>query len=442
MSNGYKVICLIICLILLVSGLYGEYQERIIVQSHFKPIKKIYPEYPKILKKKGVAARMALLISIDRKGNVINAGVFLPHPSFYPELDDKIEDVFSQWKFEPFIYDGDPISIWGFLTVIFFPGKLSPDVRKSELMMEIPEKKLDVHTNKELQMVLDKCTEYCFKLSEAALFYVCYERIRERSKRIEEIIGRGLSGNQDLRYDQLVAVSLKYLTLGKADRHNYVYDYQLIKKEGNIQEKRILIEKDGKNINLEGVPWETKPSYSLKPLLVPVQLLGHKNRSLYLFKLAKDERIKGKLAYVIEASLRPGQTGNIKWGRIWIDKSDFRIVKAEVETDFAKGYEDILYECDNYFLKPHFKSTHYYEVEKNDILFPGRSEIRIDYSGFLMFKQKLKSEIKITYGNYKFFTVETDHNIIKKKLEAMFKTRDKLIFENSMKFLPLIIWHF
>jgi hypothetical protein len=108
----------------------------------------------------------------------------------------------------------------------------------------------------------------------------------------------------------------------------------------------------------------------------------------------------------------------------------------------VEGYENILSECDNYFLKPHFKSTHYYEVEKNGILFPSRSEIRVEYSGLLAAKKDLKSELEVTYENYKFFTVETDHNIIKKKLETLLLNRSKLTFNQLIRSLPEIIRYY
>jgi len=202
------------------------------------------------------------------------------------------------------------------------------------------------------------------------------------------------------------------------------------------------MEKDGKGVTFEDVPRAVKPSYALKPILVPIRILGIEHRSKFSFRLANDEKINGNLAYVIEACLRPGQTGYIKRGKIWVDKSDFRIVKVEVETDFVEGFEQILAECSQYYLKPHFKSTHHYEVDKNGFLFPSRSEIRVEYSGLLLRKKDLKSEFKITYRNYQFFTVEWSHETIKKKLEALFSNRSKLTLKNSMRLLPCVFGHF
>jgi len=432
---------MVFCIILLASWLQAENLERIIIQTPFKPVKTVYPDYPEILKKEGVAARVRLFISIDRKGNVTRATIV---NCLYPEFEKNFLKIFSQWKFEPFIHRGEPIRTLGQITVIFYPGELSPSAKKSESMMKPIEEELAVPLNEELQMVLDKCSEYCLKLSESALYYVCYEKISEKFKRIEEQEGVGLTlaGSPDLGPNEVMKIDNKILTLGGTEKHVYLYDYQLIRKEGNIKEKRVLVEEDGKNVNLGDFPKGTKQFYSLKPILAPIQLLSIEQRSKFSFKLADDEKINGKPAYVVEACLRPEQAGDIKRGRIWVDKSDFRIVKAEVETDFIEGYEKILGECNYYYLKPHFKSTHYYEIDKNDLLFPSRSEIRVEYSGLLTEKKALKSKVEVTYENYKFFTVDVDHEVIKKKIEALFSNRSRLTLKYAIRSLPFILRHF
>ena len=441
MQRLIKFSSLVFGLILLISFMYGENQERIIVQTNFKPVVKVYPNYPETLKKEGVAARFLMSISLERDGSVRMASIWR---SQYPELEENIEKAFLQWKFEPFIQEGEPIRIFGFLKVIFYPGKLSIPVNENESILDLLEDEFVESYDEELQRILDKCSEYCLKLSESALYYVCHERIKEKLKNLDGpepglgIIPPSIS-NQGFAFSGALIIEL---ILGDTSRHVYVNDYQLIRKKGVIEEKRILLEMDRKNANIENAPQVTKQSYSIKPILVPVQILSIEQRPRFLFKLAKDERIKGILVYVIEAYPRPGQTGNIRRGKLWVNKSDFRIVKAEIETDFVEGYEDILSECDDYFLKPHFKSTHYYEVEKNGILFPSRSEIRVEYSGLLAAKKVLKSELEVTYENYKFFIVKTDHNIIKKKIENLLLNRSKLTFNQLIRSLPEIIRHY
>jgi len=65
MSKTKLISSLVFCIFLLASWMYGENQERIIIQTPLKPIKEVYPDYPEILKKEGVAARFLISISID-----------------------------------------------------------------------------------------------------------------------------------------------------------------------------------------------------------------------------------------------------------------------------------------------------------------------------------------------------------------------------------------
>lgn len=440
MSKTKLISSLVFCILLFASWMYGENQERIIIITPLNPIKKVNPDYPEILKKEGVAARFLIMIRVDSKGNVTRASMW---KSLYPKLEKKIKEVFAQWTFEPLIYGGEPINSSGFIWLIFYPGKSSPQARKSESVIESLEEEPAVVPDEELQMVLDKSAEYCLKLSESALYYICNEKIREKFKRIEGPAGTSIVNPRAfIRGGEMGAISFSYLWLGGTKKHVYVYDYQLIKKEDNIEEKRVLMEKDGKDVKIEDIPQGTKLFYTLKPVLVPVQILGIEHRSRFSFKLVGDKKINGKLAYVIEACQRPGQTGYFRRGRIWVDKSDFQIVKVEVETDFLEGFEQIFAECYRYYLKPHFKSTHYYEIDKNGLLFPSRSKIRIEYSGFFRKRRGLKSEINVTYRNYQFFTVKVDHDIIKKKIEALFSTRSKLTVKNLIRFLPNILRYF
>ena len=175
MNKLIKALSLCFGLILLISWMYGGDQERIIVQTPFKSIKKVYPKYPEMLKNEGVAARFRILIGIDKKGNVRRAFV---ENSLYPELEKSIEEAFLQWKFEPFTHKGEPVGTFGFIRIIFYPGKLRPSVLESESTMKSIQEELIKIPNKELQMILDKCTEYTLKLSESALYYVCHEKIK------------------------------------------------------------------------------------------------------------------------------------------------------------------------------------------------------------------------------------------------------------------------
>ncbi len=424
MSKKNKLLCyIIVCLFILASWIHSQDKERIIIQTPFKPIKTVYPDYPEELMAKGVGARIVISIHMDSHGKVQSA---MAWNSLYPEIAKTLEKTFSQWEFEPYIHEKEPISISGFIMVIYFPGKLIAQARSSDavdayrLRFKPPE-------NKKLQMILDRCAEYCMELSESALYYVCDEEIREKTNAVKgpkyEV---SITPPHNLEDATIYGMNYNPLTIRGSEKHMSVYGYQVIRKQGQFSDKRILIKKDSEKGNMEGIPREIIPSYNLKPILIPNQILGIENRAEFSFKLLDEKKIKGRAVYLMEASLRPEIQGNIKWAKIWMDKIDFRIIKIEMETEFIPGFESILSECYRYYLKPHFRATYTYEVDKKGLLFPKKAEIKVEYSGFLRAARKLKSDVSISYKNYKFFTVKTDHDVIKKKLRFLLLDESKL----------------
>jgi len=90
---------LLVIILFLFNFVFSTSAQEIIVQTLFKPIKKVYPDYPERLKKEGVAARFLIWISIDRKGNVIRASA---SNRFYPELETYFVEGYEQILFMPF----------------------------------------------------------------------------------------------------------------------------------------------------------------------------------------------------------------------------------------------------------------------------------------------------------------------------------------------------
>ncbi len=91
MKRLIKALSLGFGLILLISYMHGENQERIIVETLFKPVIKVNPDYPEILKKEGVAARFLIGIFLERDGSVRRARVWRGQ---YPEMEENIEKAF------------------------------------------------------------------------------------------------------------------------------------------------------------------------------------------------------------------------------------------------------------------------------------------------------------------------------------------------------------
>jgi TonB family protein len=399
-------IYLAIGLILLGQRAYGIPQAQQVEVKSLKPIKKVIPLYPENLKEEGIAGEVAVVVTVDEKGDVKTAFVFR---SLHPELDNLALEAVRQWKFEPYIYGKNPIPVPSFLSVIFKPGDSGAGIGENE---KVPgEAEPGEPPSDELRTILDPCTEYCRKLSGAALFYICQEKIRESVKNVVEeetaFIWHVLEDNY------VASAKYRYPVLRGTEKNVYVNDYQLINKDGKIEERLTLLEENGKKVNAENVPQRAKRPYSLQPIFVPVRLLSREQWPQFSYKMGEEEKVMGRKTWVIEVKRRRIRGGDINGGKIWVDKSNFRILKAEVVSALPTGSEQILEECSRYYLTPHFTATHFYEVEKNGVLFPSRSEILLEYTGLVWPKKDTKAKAEIKYENYRFFSVETEHKIIR-----------------------------
>lgn len=408
MSKKFRFLVLAISLILMSQRDYGFPQAQQVEVQSLIPVKKVIPPYPENLKEEGIAGEVAICAIIDVKGNVKGAFVIR---SLHPELDNFALDAVRQWKFKPYIYCGNPIPVPTYLSIIFKPGDSSSFLRAAENEKVIGEAEPGEPLSDELRTVLDPCAEYCRRLSSSALFYVCQEKIRET---VRKIVEEETAFNWHVIEENYVASARYwYPVLRGAEKNVYVNDYQLINKNGKIEERRALLEENGRKVGEKSASQGAKRSYSIQPIFIPVRLLSREQWPLFSYKIADEERIEGRKAYVIEAKPKRGRGRDIKGERSgWIKRlSGFS--KSKWKLLFLAGYEQDLEECPRYYLTPHFTATHFYGVEKNGILFPSLSEIRVEYTGLVRPQKDTKAKIEIHYENYRFFTVETENRIIR-----------------------------
>jgi hypothetical protein len=150
-------------------------------------------------------------------------------------------------------------------------------------------------------------------------------------------------------------------------------------------------------------------------------VLAPEKQAEFSYILPDTDNFHGKKAYVIEAAPRYGVEDWIWSARVWIDAGSYQILKCEVEGIPTDGYDELLNDCAMLNIKPIFITTHEYRTEKGGILFPSRSSVRVAYPGVDFFRGVVdKIKINFTYENYKFFTVETDQEVIKKMEPAWF----------------------
>jgi len=251
----------------------------------------------------------------------------------------------------------------------------------------------------ELELILKKSAEYCERLSNSALHFVCKETIEE-----------------ELRYGRVggmrsVTTSSGTIAMGgggqKIEINKYVYDYQLIKKGEKIEESRILLKENGKKKNEKNAPLKTKRFYSKRSVYGPVGLLSKEQQGKYDYIIIKEQTIKKRKTYVIEVIPKKNIQGNPNFGKVWVDKEDFSVLRIEIEQESLAGFEKIEKESKEQQISPIITTTHDYFIEKNGIRFPSKTVCEELYIARMRRMRTRLSETIITYDNYRFFTVET-----------------------------------
>jgi hypothetical protein len=196
-------------------------------------------------------------------------------------------------------------------------------------------------------------------------------------------------------------------------RNTLLCDYLIVKKEGTIEERRIILKENDRKIADRNKLLYDKRFSGLSALLAPLRILASDRQSRFNFKVVDEEGIHGNKAYVIEALPKSRDEDGVWSARIWVDKKNFQILKCETEGVPIDGYEDVLRDCVALNIKPIFLMIHEYRIEKNGVLFPSRSKIRAAYPGIDYRGPIDKLSISLAYDKYKFFMVETESRVIK-----------------------------
>jgi hypothetical protein len=280
-----------------------------------------------------------------------------------------------------------------------------------------------------LDKILKKSAEYCSKLADSALYFVCLEKITEEtSQKSRE--GK-LSNPQEPSYGDLSDPrrNQEFRHEGTPDRYRrgphqtnlrknvYVYDYQLIKKGDKIEESRTLLEENGKKKNEKNAQLKTRKFYSYRSVLGPIGLLGESQQAKFDYKVIEEKKHKDRDALVIEAKPKTTSEKSSNYGRIWVDKETSQILRIDVAQESLVGYKDPKVKGINHIITV----THYYDVEKNGLMFPSKTvfeenytpdRVQVglwsNYTNSVQKKTLQRTMLDIEYSDYKFFTVDVD----------------------------------
>jgi len=236
-------------------------------------------------------------------------------------------------------------------------------------------------------------------LSNTVLDFICYEKITEEINNSGE---RGVQEFAELADPTMVSDTVDQ----KNSISTYIYDYQMVRKDNKISDRRILLRENGKKRNEVDAQLKTKRYKHHNIIFGPIALLAELWQSQYSYKIIQRKRFKGDRVVIIEAIPNDKMTTNNPYGKVWIREDDFSIAKIEWDQRSLGNLDVLKDDAKRFESTPRVEIYAEYAFEKNGIRFPNKYSIIETYyrNGVRNFT---RSKIITTYKDYKFFTVES-----------------------------------
>ena len=246
----------------------------------------------------------------------------------------------------------------------------------------------------DLKSLLESAAAYCDRLSRSVLDFVCRERVEEW---FYPDVAKAAAWDRRAR---------RSLIVGRRAIHTFTYDYQLVRdRSGAVRESRTLLKEDEKDLRVPDAPLKTRLFWHARVVMGPLGLLSRERQAEHDFRLVRETREDGERVVVIEAVPKPGVAADHLVGTVWLRIRDAGILKIEWDPSSIDDYAGVEESAKRFQMTPRVVLTSEYAFEKNGIRFPSRYIVKETYiRGGRHFQ---RSEIDVSYDQYKFFTVET-----------------------------------
>jgi len=244
---------------------------------------------------------------------------------------------------------------------------------------------------------LTKARAYCRRLQFASLDFVCREEITE------------VILNKDLPPPPIGA----YRTKTETVRHELVYDYQFIRKGSLTTEKRRLLREDGVEKNVPDSDLGTWSFRFANVLFGPATILDERNIGRYDFEILGEDELWGEKAVIIQARPKTVEGGSIvPSGRMWVAERDGAILKIEWDQRTLGNASVMAERAKESKGEPRLTMTSEFGFVQKGIRFPSRHSIT---EAFVRENNKPveRAHLVVAYGQYQFFTVETQVDFTK-----------------------------
>jgi hypothetical protein len=257
----------------------------------------------------------------------------------------------------------------------------------------------------DLEAMLKKAADYCQKLENSALYFVCREEIQETIDPTLDINPNRISG-----FDWIWTSGGRIMVAGQPRRikKSYVHDYQCIRSGGVIRETRTLLKEDGKSKHEPNATLKTSVVVFGTVLMGPVGLFGERFQPDYDYSITGQDKVGKQPVVIVDARPKSGapETGNL-YGKAWVDPATADILKIEWNDSRVGRYEIFKKRGEQYNRTPRLIIRSEFRAEKNGIRFPSHLSVEEAYlseSG----RAFIRSKTDVTYKDFRFFTVEVE----------------------------------
>jgi hypothetical protein len=269
-------------------------------------------------------------------------------------------------------------------------------------------------TEIDLPSLLQKAAEYCQRLEGSIFDFFCREEIEETIDVTLEPIKPG-APLDEWSYGGGSNRRGIYSIAGKVSKfkNSFVYDYQCIRAERVLTEKRTLLKEGKEERNVPNAKLELSGLVYFNNLLSPINLFGERSQPDFDYRVVGKEKFEKKPVLVVEAKLKAGVIEpKCLLGKAWIDPGTADILKMELTQKPTGGLEVFAKREAQYDRKLRLTLRTEFSAEKNGIRFPSRLLIEEAYLN-KMGRAYVRSKTNVVYSNFKFFTVETESRIIR-----------------------------
>jgi len=252
-------------------------------------------------------------------------------------------------------------------------------------------------SDQELERILRSAADYCKKLENSALEFVCMEQITEKINMSKDIVSRKPGFTRSTTWTPSDAIF----------KNTYLYDFQYIRKAGETTETRVLLQKNGRTVNRQETDLRTVNFQFRDVLIGPVGILSERSWAAYDYRILGEDKLEDIPVIILDVVPKPGMTSDDLYGKVWLDKNRLELLKVEWSQKRVGNFQVFEDRAKRYKSEPLITISSEFKVERNGLRFPSRffiEEAYIDKNG----KKFVHSETTTTYCDFKFFTVEVE----------------------------------